>query len=346
MSDLPLLFADVARWYAASTVALGIRTGLTDALLAGGGSATELAATAGVDADNAARWADAMVSAGYAAMDDGRYVPVEDTLGILRGGSILDVRAIVELLVPVGGLLPRVDAAIRDGAGIRSAEFQAALGMTAERVNVPMYEQLLLAEWIAGHPELESALARGIDVAEVGPGGGSALRILARAFPASRFVGFDVDAATVAEATAATSAAGLANLRFEVVDGRALPASAFDLVCVFDALHHLTEAGAVLDGIRAALRPGGSLLLAEAALSGDAAADAADPTAIIVYGSDLLYCYQESKTADGPGLGATWPGRGLAALLAAHGFSEAGRVESRAGYLVLRAVPAEARRPG
>ena len=40
MSDLPQLFADVARWYAASTVALGIRTGLTDALLAGGGSAT------------------------------------------------------------------------------------------------------------------------------------------------------------------------------------------------------------------------------------------------------------------------------------------------------------------
>src|SRR6187397_1475954 len=254
VSDLPLLFADVARWYAASTVALGIRTGLTDALLAGGGSAAELAAQALVDADNAARWGDAMVAGGYATVVDGRYAPVEDALGLLRGGMVLDVRAIVELLVPLGGLLPRVTSAIRDGGGIRSVEFQAALGMTAERVNVPMYEQLLLPEWLAGHPELVAALADGIDVAEVGPGGGTALRILAGAYPASRFTGFDIDAPTVTDANEAAAAAGLANLRFEVVDGGSLPVGGFDLVCVFDALHHMTEPGAVLDGIRAALR--------------------------------------------------------------------------------------------
>lgn len=339
MSDLPLLLADVARWYAASTVALGIKTGLTDALLGGGGTATDLAATAHVDVDNAARWADAMVAGGYATLVDGRYTPVEDALGLLRGGATLDVRAIVELLVPLGALLPRVDVAIRNGAGIRSAEFQAALGMTAERVNVPMYAQLLLSEWIAGHPELEAALASGIDVAEVGPGGGTALRILAGAFRNSRFVGFDVDSGTVVEANAATTAAGLANLRFEVLDASELPRAAFDLVCMFDAFHHITEPGAVMDGIRGALRPGGSLLLAEAALSGDAMADAADPTAVIVYGSDLLYCYQESKVPGRPGMGATWPGRGLGATLERHGLVEHGRVESQAGYVVIRAVP-------
>lgn len=339
MNDLPLLFADVARWYAASTLALGIRTGLTDALLAGGGSAAELAGIAGVDADNAERWADAMVTGGYATLVDDRYAPVEDALGILRGGATLDVRAIVELLVPLGALLPRVGTAIRDGAGIPSSEFQDALGMTAERVNVPMYEQLLLVEWIAGHPEVEAALSSGIDVAEVGPGGGTALRILAEAFPTSRFVGFDVDARTVEEANAAAAAARLVNLRFEDADGRALPEAAFDLVCIFDTLHHLTEPGAVLDRVRAALRPGVSLLLAETGLSGDPAADAADPAAVIVYGSDLIYCYQESKTAGNPGQRASWPGRGLEALLATHGFTSTGRVASRAGYVVDRLVP-------
>lgn len=339
MSDLPLLFQDAARWYAASTVALGLRTGLTDALLAGGGTAAELAAAAAVDPDNAGRWADAMVTGGYATKVDGRYAPIEDALGLLRGGTVLDVRAIVELLVPLGGLLPRTAAAIRDGRGIQSEEFQAALGMTAERVNVPMYEQLLLSEWVAGHPELEAALARGIDVAEVGPGGGTALRILARAFKASQFTGFDVDAPTVSEANASAAGGGLTNLRFEVLDGRSLPGEAFDLVCMFDAFHHMTEPEAVLDGVRAALRPGGSLLLAEAALSGDAAADAADPTAILVYGSDLMYCYQESKVAGGPGMGATWPGRGLATLLERHGFVVRDTVESQAGYLVIRATP-------
>jgi SAM-dependent methyltransferase len=341
-NDLPPLFHDVARWYAATTVALGIRTGLVDALLSGCGTTAELATAAGVDAGNAERWADAMVAGGYATRVDGRYAPVEEALALLRGGAILDVRAIVELLVPLGGLLPRTVEAMRDGGGIGSAEFQAALGMSAERVNVPMYEALLLPEWIGGHGALHEALERGIDIAEVGPGGGTALRLLARAFPASRFVGFDVDAATVADANAAAEAERLENVRFEARDGRTLPAAAFDLVCMLDAFHHLPDPDAVLDGMRAALRPGGSLLLAEAGLSGDPALDAADPTAVIVYGSDLAYCYQESRADGGAGLGSTWAGRGLAGMLAAHGFEETGRVESQAGYVVIRAQPVTA----
>jgi hypothetical protein len=57
---------------------------------------------------------------------------------------------------------------------------------------------------------------------------------------------------------------------------------------MFDASHHMTDLGAVLDGIRAALRSDGLLLLADRSASGEAAADAADPTAIILYGSETL----------------------------------------------------------
>ena len=235
MSDLPLLFNDVARWYAVTAAALGIRTGLVDALLDGGGRAAELAGAAGVDEDNAARWADAMVTAGYATKDGGRYAPNEEALGLLRGGFILDVRAIVELLVPLGGLLPRVATAIRDGRGIRSDELQAALGTTSERVNVPMYEGLLVGEWVAGHQELAAALERGIDVAEVGPGGGTALRLLATTYPASSFTGYDVDAVTVEQANEAVARQGLGNVRFVATDGGSMPAGAYDLVCMFDA---------------------------------------------------------------------------------------------------------------
>jgi SAM-dependent methyltransferase len=223
--------------------------------------------------------------------------------------------------------------------GSRPPSCRPTFGATVEQVNVPMYESLLLSEWIAGHPDLESALERGIDVAEVGPGGGTALRLLARAYPASTFLGADLDPVVVDQANAAAQADGLKNLRFETLDGRDLPPARYDLICMFDAFHHLVDPGAMLEAMRVALRPGGSLLLAESALSGDAGLDAADPTAIIVYGSDLMYCYQESKTVDSPGVGATWPGRGLAAQLHAHGFTETGRVDSQAGYAVIRAEP-------
>lgn len=333
------LLADVARWYAASMVALGIETGLTQALMAGGGSADEMAAVAKVDPDNAAHWAEAMLVAGYATLADGRYAPDEEALGLLRGGVPVDVEAVVGLLVAAGALMPRVAQAIRDGRGIRSDEFQA-MGMEPEQVNVPMYEQLLLGEWIAGHPELEEALRAGIDVAEVGPGGGTAMRLLAAAFPASRFTGFDLDARVVAKANDTARAAGLNNVRFVATDGSALPAAAFDLVCMFDAFHHMTAPEAVLAGMRTAIRPGGSLLLAESSGTGDPVADAASAESILLYGSDLFYCYQESKTADRPGLGAAWPPRGLGTMLAALGFTEAGRTTSAAGYDIIRARPA------
>jgi hypothetical protein len=81
------------------------------------------------------------------------------------------------------------------------------------------------------------------------------------------------------------------------------------------------------------------MLIAEASLSGDPTVDAADPFAIIVYGSNLLYCFQEGKADGGAGLGATWSGQHLEAFLAEHRFGVAATHVSEAGYAVTRAVP-------
>ena len=139
----------------------------------------------------------------------------------------------------------------------------------------------------------------------------------------------------MARANAAAARDGLTNVRFEVANGP-LPEASCDLVCVFDAFHHLTRPEAALDAIRSALRGGGSLLIAEAAVSGDPGADAADPTAILTYGSNLVYCLQEGLAGGGAGLGATWSGQGLGALLADHGFGVEATYVSPVGYRVSR----------
>jgi hypothetical protein len=140
MSGLPRVVDDVRGWYAATTLALGERTGLLEALLAGGGTAADLATRAGVDRRNAAAWADAMVAAGYAGRDGERYVPDEAAVGPLRGGVPFDMRAVVGFLAASGTMLARIEAAIRDGAGIPAAELQAALGELPSRINAPMYD--------------------------------------------------------------------------------------------------------------------------------------------------------------------------------------------------------------
>ena len=65
--------------------------------------------------------------------------------------------------------------------------------------------------------------------------------------------------------------------------------------------------------------------------------DAADPTAVIVYGSDLIYCFRRASRR-AAGAGATWPGRGLSELLARHGSGP--DVGVTGGYVVVRAVAA------
>jgi hypothetical protein len=110
-------------------------------------------------------------------------------------------------------------------------------------------------------------------------------------------------------------------------------------VCVFDALHHFGQPSAALAAVRASLREGGSLLVAESSLSGNPTTDAADPMGILMYGSDLLYCFQESKADGGVGLGATWAGDGLEGLLVEQRFGIAATHVSDAGYAVVRAIP-------
>lgn len=340
MSELPRVMDDVRGWYAATTLALGERTGLLEALLSGGGTAAGLAARARVDRRIATAWADAMVAAGYAHSVDGSYTPDEEAVGPLRGGFPLDMRAVVEFLAAAGSLLPRVETAFRDGAGIGSAELQAALGDLPTRISSPMYRMFLVDDWIGSHPEVKAAMRAGVDVAEIGPGEGVSLRHLGAAFPASRFVGYDLDLLQVERGNAAAQQDRLANVRLEVADGR-LPADSFDVVCIFDAFHHFTRPGDVLDDIRSALRVGGCLLLAEPALSGDPNADgAADRTAIITYGGDLLYCLQEGLADGGAGLGATYGGPALRQLLTDHGFAVERAHVSPVGYEVIRAIPA------
>ncbi len=348
MSDLPQVIADLARWYALMGLGLGERTGLTDALLSGIGTAQELARRAGVDGDNARLWADLMVVSGYATVAEGtggdsgspaQFEANESTLGILRRTLPFDLRSALEIAVPIAGLMPRIERAIRDGGGIASDELQAALGPIPERVNVPTYDKYLLDDWIPAHPELEAALRAGADVVEIGPGGGGALRLLAAAFPASRFLGCDLDPLQVARANAAAQAASLVNLRFEARDAALLPDASADIVAIFDAFHHFTDPDGVLAGLRRALRPGGCLLMAEPALTGDPAMDAADTFATITYGASLFYCFQESKTPGRPGMGSTWGGGHLLGFLEDGGFRIVRAYVSDGGYDVVQAVP-------
>lgn len=124
---------------------------------------------------------------------------------------------------------------------------------------------------------MAAKLTAGARVANVGTGHGAALLLLAQAYPASRFVGYDTHPPSVETARKRAAEAGLADrMRFEVADATGYPADGYDLICYFDALHDLGDPVSAAAHARHALASGGTLMLVEPLAFDDLAANLAN----------------------------------------------------------------------
>lgn len=123
----------------------------------------------------------------------------------------------------------------------------------------------------ARHSSLQEAMASEVlallqlsgseHVLDVGCGDGRLTARIADCLPRGDILGVDASADMIAFAVVSfgsSAAYPRDNLRFEVVDARALPyRDAYDLVLSFNALHWVPEQAHALRGIAAALRPSG-----------------------------------------------------------------------------------------
>jgi SAM-dependent methyltransferase len=310
------------------TAALGDRLGLFRAL-ADGGPATpaQLADRAGVAERYAREWLAAMAAAGYVRYESAAgtfglpaaHVPVlaiDDTPASL--GSVL------QWMLGVAPALEAVAEACRTGRGVPAEAYGPDLGRAIERLSAPAFVNALVPVWLPHVPAIEAALRDGAEVADVGCGAGRALIELARSFPRSRYVGFDLDPRQVERARMNAKAAGVDDrVRFELsaVDG-----GPYDVVLTFDVVHDAGDPAGLLRAIRTALRPGGTYLCGEIN-SGATLADNLDPFGALYYGVSLLYCLPASLAAGGPGLGSLGlPEPAFAELCARAGFGTVRRL--------------------
>lgn len=116
-------------------------------------------------------------------------------------------------------------------------------------------------------PGLKAKLDAGGAILEVGCGTGRHLLQLARAFPAARCTGVEIDPTGLAAARAAIAAAGVAD-RVTVVGGdltQAAAAGEFDVVVMIEVLHEIAPAmrQIVIDGCARALASGGWLVVVD-----------------------------------------------------------------------------------
>lgn len=302
---------------------LGHRTGLFTAAAQGPATSAELAARAGCDERYVREWLGAMVTGEILGYDpDGQIytLPAEHAAALTGGGS-KNMAPMAAMVTLMGRNLEGVERAFREGGGVPYEAFAPDFTGVMDELNRRPLDELLVDAWLPLVPGLTERLSAGMRVADVGCGTGHALALLGAAFPASRFVGYDLSADAVERARA--EAAGLDNVSFEVADVAALtPDRPFDVVFAIDAVHDQAAPDAVLRAVHDALAPGGTFVMVDMAAATDLAENVGNPFAPWIYAISTLHCMTVSLASGGAGLGAAW-GEGLARrMLGEAGFGE------------------------
>src|SRR5262245_24726804 len=302
-----ILFGSLGGAMTSAMVCLGDRLGLYRALAEGGpATSEELAARTGLHERWLREWLQQQGAAGllehrgggrFALSAEGVAVLADESHPAFGAGFFAQLPTLLGLVEPIA-------ASFRSGLGLPYDALGAEGAAGVERGLAPWFRALLVPLVLPRVPGVEAALRRGVEAADVGCGAGVALLELARAFPASRFHGYDISAHALERAERNREAAGVSNAVFHDARRDPLPSNArFGFVTTFDCLHDMTDPAAAIRSIRGAIHPDGSWLIADIKCYPSYEENVArNPMAAMMYGTSVLSCMSSALSEPG-GLG-------------------------------------------
>ena len=194
----------------------------------------------------------------------------------------------------------------KDGSGLPYSVFRPEFTDVMDQEGRRRYDDMLVSTYVPSAPGLAERLTAGATCADIGCGKGHTTNLLARAFPGSAFVGYDLDRGAIVAAQQEASDWGLTNATFEVRDVIDMPAAHFDVVFVFDAIHDQVDPAGVLAQVHRSLVPGGTFFMVDIKASSNLEDNCANPLGPLLYAVSTFHCMQVSLAGGGVGLGTVW----------------------------------------
>jgi SAM-dependent methyltransferase len=291
-----------------TTIALcsiGDRLGLFKDLAANGSATSaELAKRTNTNERYVREWLGAMVTAGYLTHDAGTYsLPPEHALVLAQEGGPMFFGGSYEMVADLPLILNQLADSFRNGGGVPQSAYPPSIWSGMERFTAGWFDNLMVQLFIPSVPELEAALNKGADVADIGCGSGRAIIRLAEAYPNCRFVGYDNFPGQLERAKKAVADAGLTDrIRLELADASKPIPDSFDIISTFDVVHDAADPLGLMKSIRNALRPGGFYICLDINCS-DKLEENVGPLGTLFYGFSVLYCMTTALAQGGEGMG-------------------------------------------
>jgi SAM-dependent methyltransferase len=336
---------DLGAAMAASLAVLGDRLGLYKALAeAGPCNSTELAAKTGLNERNLREWLSAQAASGYIDYDktaakfllndEQRTVLADEESPAFMGGGF-------EVIASMFLDEPKVAEAFRSGRGLGWHERCPCLFRGTERFFRPGYNTNLVSSWIPALDGVEAKLKAGATVADVGCGHGASTILMAKAYPNSRFNGFDYHAPSVERAREAARAAGVSDrVTFDVAPAKGFGGEGYTLVTMFDALHDMGDPVGAARHIRSRLAPDGTFMLVEPNAADRLEDNLENPFSRMFYSASTMVCTPVSQSQEvGLALGAAAGPARLTKVATDAGFTQVRRVAETAVNMVLELRP-------
>lgn len=309
-------------------ISVGHRTGLFDTMSnMSPATSAEIAKQAGLNERYVRECLGALTVGGIVHYDPETVLyslPKEHAAFLTRAAGADNIAVFAQYFAVLGSVEDNIVDCFRNGGGVPYSEFKRFHEVMAEDSGQSVLSSL--NETILPLvPGLVDKLRQGIDVLDIGCGSGRALNLMARTYPNSRFLGYDLSDEAISVARREANEQDSSNVQFEVRDLSAFdddaPLARFDFITALDAIHDQARPDRVLSGIHKALKADGIFLMQDIAGSSHVHNNHDHPIGVLLYTISCMHCMTVSLAQDGMGLGAMWGKEKALEMLQAAGFA-------------------------
>lgn len=294
-------------------ISIGHRTGLFDTMSKLPAATSEqISEVAGLNERYVREWLGAMTTGKiiYCDPESKTYsLPDEHAAFLTRQAGADNVGVFAQYIPLMGTVEDKIIDCFKNGGGVPYSEFGRFHEVMAEDSGQSVVSSLIELI-LPSVPGIVKKLEKGIDVLDLGCGRGKALNLMARVFPNSRFVGYDLSEEAIEFARNENKALNLKNVRFEVMDltyfNEFASNNTYDFITTFDAVHDQARPDNLLKGIYKALKDDGIYLMQDISASAEHHKNMDHPVGPLLYAVSTMHCMTVSLAQGGMGLGTMW----------------------------------------